>query len=522
VSGLPSRDSAPHENNGLVSLRETNGNRASAIAHASFEQALDAMLVVDTERVYTDANPAACALLGLERSEVVGRRIDDFMPPEVLPSISAAWEDFLKTGEQSGEYELVVADGSRRRIEFRAKANVLPGLHLSVLRDITERRAAEEALRAQRAIDSLSAVLEHLGDGLYVSDREGRMTFVNPAACTVLGYGSPEDLIGSSAHETIHYKRPNGSGFPRDECPLVSVFQSGEMLSGEEWFVRQDGSMVPVSYTCSPLPLAEGRGTVVAFRDQSERKAAKEKLQRDLDALSWIGRVRDALDEGRMVLHAQPIVELSTREVTQHELLLRMVDRDNGLVLPGRFLPIAERYGLAPEVDRWVIRRALTVPKEIGTVEINLSAASFGDLDLLGAIERGLTDTDVDPACVVFEITETALMEQIETGQRFARRLEELGCRLTLDDFGTGYGSFTYLKELPISFLKIDMQFIRGICRDVGNQRVVEAIVSLSKAFGQQTIAEGVEDEATAVLLHRLGVDFGQGHEFGLAQPLEA
>jgi PAS domain S-box-containing protein len=299
------------------------------------------------------------------------------------------------------------------------------------------------------------------------------MTFVNPAACTVLGYGSPEDLIGSSAHETIHYKRPNGSGFPRDECPLVSVFQSGEMLSGEEWFVRQDGSMVPVSYTCSPLPLAEGRGTVVAFRDQSERKAAKEKLQRDLDALSWIGRVRDALDEGRMVLHAQPIVELSTREVTQHELLLRMVDRDNGLVLPGRFLPIAERYGLAPEVDRWVIRRALTVPKEIGTVEINLSAASFGDLDLLGAIERGLTDTDVDPACVVFEITETALMEQIETGQRFARRLEELGCRLTLDDFGTGYGSFTYLKELPISFLKIDMQFIRGICRDVGNQRVV-------------------------------------------------
>ena len=117
---------------------------AGAVAHASFEHALDAMLLADDERRYIDANSAACSLLGLPYEELVTRRLDDFAPEEARPSLDAVWRDFLESGYQSGEFELVVADGSRRKVEFRATARVLPGCHLSVLRDVHDRAAAEE------------------------------------------------------------------------------------------------------------------------------------------------------------------------------------------------------------------------------------------------------------------------------------------------------------------------------------------------------------------------------------------
>lgn len=502
---------------------ESNGHRsvsAEAIARASFEQALDAMLVADDERRYVDANPAACLLFGLPREELTSRRLDDFAPPDLRSSLDAIWRDFLDDGTSGGEFPLVVADGSLRTVEFRATANVLPGRHLTVLRDVTDRAASDEAERTTRAYDLLSGVLEHVHEGLYSVDVDGRISFINPAATAMLGYGASDTLVGLPAHETFHYKRPDGSGFPREECPLLVALQIGEPVEGEEWFVRKDGSMVPVSYTASAIPLPEGRGAVVAFRDVSERREREQKVGRELDSLAWLGRVREALTDGRMAVYAQHIVDLRMRVARQHELLIRMADGDGGLVLPGRFMPIAERYGLAPEVDRWMTRQGMTLASQIGTVEINLSPASLGDPGLLAAVEGELEKAALDPSSVIFEITETALMRNVETASQFVHHLAELGFRFTLDDFGTGYGSFMDIKTLPVSYLKIDMQFTRGVTHDAGNRRVIEAIVHLAKAFGQETIAEGIEDEETADLLAILGVDYGQGHLFGRPAPV--
>lgn len=283
---------------------------AGTVARASFDHALDAMLLADDRRRYTDANPAACELLGLPYDEILSRRLDDFTPEEARPSLDAAWRDFLESGSQSGEFELVVADGSRRMVEFRATARVLPGRHLSVLRDITDRAIAEEALRTKRAYDFLSGVLEHVHEGLYVIDDARRMDFVNPAAAALLGYRSPDELVGLPVHETIHYKRPDGSHFPAEECTHVAALDTGQSARGEDWFVRRDGSMMPVSFSSAAIPLPGGRGAVVAFHDISERQRAELERERERE---FLDAVLESLDAGIVACGPEGVLSLFNR-----------------------------------------------------------------------------------------------------------------------------------------------------------------------------------------------------------------
>jgi EAL domain-containing protein (putative c-di-GMP-specific phosphodiesterase class I) len=169
-----------------------------------------------------------------------------------------------------------------------------------------------------------------------------------------------------------------------------------------------------------------------------------------------------------------------------------------------------------------VIGQAVRLAASGQRVEANLSAASIGNLDLLPLIERELRDAHTDPANLVFEITETALMEDIEIGKVVANGLTGIGCQLALDDFGTGFGSFTYLKSVPVSYLKIDIDFVRDLKANPANQVLVKAIVRLAEGFGYQTIAEGVEDAETLALLEEFGVDFAQGFHLGRPAPIEA
>jgi EAL domain-containing protein (putative c-di-GMP-specific phosphodiesterase class I) len=173
------------------------------------------------------------------------------------------------------------------------------------------------------------------------------------------------------------------------------------------------------------------------------------------------------------------------------------------------------------EIDRWVITQATRLAASgRRVIEANLSATSIGASDLLPFIEQQIREAHADPANLVFEITETALMHDIAAGEAFARGLAALGCGLALDDFGTGYGSFTYLKRLPITHLKIDIEFVRDLVTHPDNLHVVKAIVSLARAFGLKTIAEGVEDEQILTLLRAEGVDFAQGFHLGRPAPI--
>ena len=241
----------------------------------------------------------------------------------------------------------------------------------------------------------------------------------------------------------------------------------------------------------------------------------------NVEAYEWLRRVRTALNEDRFLLYSQPIVETRTGRVVREELLLRMLsDRGDGEVIaPGAFLPVAEEFGMIGEIDRWVIREGIPLLGERREISINLSGRSIGDPSITKLIEAVVRDLAVDPSKLTIEITETALVKDMQAARTFTDRLERLGCALALDDFGTGYGSFTYLKHLPVQFIKIDIDFIRELTENPADRRIVRSIVGIAKGFGIKTIAEGVEDEATLKLLIEYGIDFAQGYHIDRPTP---
>jgi diguanylate cyclase (GGDEF)-like protein/PAS domain S-box-containing protein len=242
--------------------------------------------------------------------------------------------------------------------------------------------------------------------------------------------------------------------------------------------------------------------------------------------LAWVDRITNALEHDRFTLYAQPIMHLATRQITRHELLLRMIDDDGTIISPATFLGVAEKFGLINRVDRWVVDHAITAlamstPREI-KFEINLSGISMNDKDLLAFIEQRLSESPtVDPSQLIFEITETAAVANLGAARAFADRLTTLGCSFSLDDFGAGFGSFYYLKYLPFDDLKIDGEFITQCLSNPTDQLLIDAVVTLAKGLGKCTIAEFVGDQDTLEFLAARGVDFAQGFHVGHPVPLE-
>jgi len=257
----------------------------------------------------------------------------------------------------------------------------------------------------------------------------------------------------------------------------------------------------------------EGRNRVSLFTPHQDWQAQIE------SRIGWYQRIREALENERFVLLAQPILDLRSGRVTQYELLLRMEDGQE-LVLPEAFLDTAERTGLIQDIDRWVVQKAIGLLREHGsalTLEVNLSAKAFADQELLPLIQRELSDARVDPSRLVLEVMETAAIANIDQAQRFLRTLKGMGCGFALDDFGVGFSSFSHLKHLPVDYLKIDGSFIRELSRNTIDQHLVRAIVGVARGLGKRTIAEFVTDEETLARLREYGVDYGQG--FYIAEP---
>lgn len=472
--------------------------------------------LVDRDLRIIRINQVLADISGLTVEESIGRTVSELVP-DLWPQLGNVYRRVL-AGETVSNVDVSRPSDADPHLMRHWLASYYPvrrdgeiiGVG-NVVVDITERKEAEEF----RAV-----VMDNMAEGLYALDADGLVTYMNPAAASMLGW-TEDELRGKPMHSTVHFQRADGRKLPPEECSLLQVRTQGRSVRLlDEAYTRKDGSIFPVALSSAPLQSGPTvQGVVVVFRDITEEKKEHAAAQRELDALMWIGRIRDAIDENRLVLYSQPIVPLANGRPSE-ELLLRMIGRDNEVILPGSFLPVAEKYGLIGEIDRWVItqatRRAATGRR---VIEVNLSAASIGTSDLLPFIEHQIREARADPANLVFEITETALMHDITAGEAFARGLAALGCGLALDDFGTGYGSFTYLKKLPITHLKIDIEFVRDLVSNPDNLHVVKAIVSLARAFGCQTIAEGVEDEQALTLLRAEGVDFAQGFHLGRPGP---
>ena len=248
--------------------------------------------------------------------------------------------------------------------------------------------------------------------------------------------------------------------------------------------------------------------------------------------MAWVQRIRNGLDEQRFCLFAQEIRSLNKAEQDRShvELLLRLRDEDGKLVQPGSFMPAAERYGLMPLIDRWVIRNAFALiaerlscsePVQLSSCAINLSGATFGDDDFVEYVRRQFDIYRVPPGMICFEITETSAIADMHSAKRLIEALKKLGCRFSLDDFGTGMSSFSYLKHLPVDYIKIDGSFVREMLNSKIDRAMVEMIVHVAKVMGKSTVAEFVENDEILPALRDIGVDYAQGYAIGKPSPFK-
>lgn len=267
----------------------------------------------------------------------------------------------------------------------------------------------------------------------------------------------------------------------------------------------------------------QGRGRIHVYSARDELKA------RERGEIQWLQRVQNALKDNQFELYVQSIIATRGRVDTgpAAELLLRMSDESGKPVLPAQFLSAAERYQLMSHLDRWVVRAALTglasdtphLP-EGRSCSINLSGQTLGDDEFLEYVVDLLDHTGVDPAKVCFEVSETAVMNNIEHARRFINVLHGIGCRFALDDFGSGIGSFSQLRQLSIDYLKVDGSFTRDVEENGVSRDMLSATIKLSKSLDFLVIAEQVEDQASFDALRELGVDYIQGYVVERPHPL--
>jgi diguanylate cyclase (GGDEF)-like protein len=230
--------------------------------------------------------------------------------------------------------------------------------------------------------------------------------------------------------------------------------------------------------------------------------------------LTWAQRIREAIDQERIVVYAQPIFDLRSHCVAREELLVRMLDENDDVIPPTSFMSIAERFGLVAEIDRLVLAKAVELAGRSRPIAVNVSGASLADPRLMADV-RAAIDAGLNPNWLDFEITETAAISNMADARAFAEAVTEMGCGLGLDDFGTGFSSFTYLKELPMQHLKIDLEFIRDLRTSPVDRRLVHAMTEFARAFGLETVAEGIEDAETLTLVRGCGIDYAQGFHIG-------
>jgi PAS domain S-box-containing protein len=480
-----------------------------------FNRARDLLATTSFDGYLTCFNPAWEHTFGWTPERLKADRFIRFIHPDDLYQAServAVLREPGATGSVTLEGRFLTSDGSYRSVEW--VVTVDEGEYHIIGRDLTDRLAAQGD--SSRAASLTKAIVESVVDGIAVVDENGKVMYINPAGARLLGLELDVDLLGPNFHAVSHHSHPDGTAYPTENCPMSIVRRTGNPVHvQQDTFWRKDGSPLPVSYSSAPIDLTGGTGSVIAFRDISALQAESERVRAEFGEVAWFEEIRQALVHGRFVLFAQPIVSTATGETVQHELLLRMLTPTGQVIAAGEFLPAAEKFGLIGEIDRWVITRAVEIAASGRNIAVNLSAESVGRDAILCHIEREIARTGANPQSLVFEVTETAVMHDLQDGRRFAERLVALGCAFALDDFGTGYGSFTYLRQLPITHLKIDVQFVREMIHNEADQQLVQTIVSIAQSLGKKTIAEGVEDQDTLDMLREFGVDFVQGFYLG-------
>ena len=556
------------------------GDGAATPQQRALDSLAEAIIATDERGRITFMNPAAERLTGCEAAQATGKLLEEIISL-VDESDRRLLADPVRQALSSGapvslgRRALMLSRGNavERSIELSAspvrnEAQEVVGAAL-LLHDVTELRGLARQMSYQATHDALTGLVNrreferrldeaietgHRGDGQHVLcylDLD-RFKLVNDTSGHLAGDSMLREvakLLRDAVRDSDTVARLGGDEFGMllVGCPLEKARQIADDVCrsvGDYRFVWKDRifnigvsiGLVEISResgTLEELLAAADTACYVAKKQGSGRvavySARDEALARHSGEIQWLQRLQSALKDNRFQLYHQIIVP--THEGNGGpalEVLIRLRDENGQELPPAEFMRAAERYRLMGLVDRWVVqntlaalgRGALPVQPE-RSVAINLSGQTLGDLQFLEFVVECLDSTGVAPAQVCFEITESAVVANLEHARRFVGVLHGLGCQFALDDFGSGVGSFSNLKNLPLDYLKIDGSFIRNLGRDTVNQAMVTAMIKLARTLNFKVIAEQVEDTASLEAARRMGVDYLQGYAIGRPQPLQ-
>ncbi len=510
------------------------------------------------------ANRAFARLLGREQpNDVVGLPLADFFLEQV--EASHLW-NLLRRGDAINRTECRwrKSDGTVFWVRLSVRAQRTPDGYILLVQgtaeDISEHKRVEEHLSYLARHDTLTgianrhALIEGLEDRLALAwqkQRSGALLLFDldnfKLVNDQLGHAAGDTVLRSVAlrlsrvvrtHELV--ARLGGDEFAVVLFPITRKAAEDvaqRLLAAiSEIVVTLPERVLQLKASCGIALFPEHGVTVEELLIAADRALYTAKYHGGSRIETYdVGRVRTdppsvtasaryleaALASGAFCLLAQPILDLRTGQVVGHELLLRLREGSR-LLDPSSFLPIAERLGLLPKIDLWVVERAAQLAHASGQrIHVNLSAHTLHDAQALHALETIMQRFAIPSGTIVFELTETVAITDLAWVREQLQRLRRFPCLLAIDDFGVGYSSLYQLRSLPVNFLKIDGSFVVNLLQDPVNHRIVRAIAELAGALGAETIAEWVEEESLLSELRTLGVDYAQGYAIGRPQPLE-
>jgi diguanylate cyclase (GGDEF)-like protein/PAS domain S-box-containing protein len=540
-----------------------------------FERSAFGLAVLDLQQNATAVNPAVAELLGYPVEALLGRKPVEFIHPTESDRAAFGIERLLDPDAPpyyKREHRMIRADGTVAWVIIDMTvvrdADGEPGYYFVQLRDITDRKRAEEALEHQALHDDLTRLpnrlllVDRLSQSLARAERTGgnvtvlfldldRFKLINDG----LGHVAGDQLLMEVASRLAGAMRTSDTvaRFGGDEFVIIreDVRDETEALEFAERIAVTLNEPITVQgrelYTTTSIGIAiEGPGAsaeqllrdadAAMYRAKDLGRArielfSHELQQRVAERLDLGTALRRAIERDELRLLFQPIVRLSDGRVVGAEALLRWHREGYGLVPPDQFIPVAEETGLIVPIGAWALEHALSELRSLTDayseraewplVSVNLSALQLRLPASIDMVRSAIQQSDVDPAMLSLEITESALMDDIETSTRAMRSLRELGVRFAVDDFGTGYSSLAYLKQLPIDSLKIDRSFIDGLPHEAHDRSITEAIITIGRTLGLTIVAEGVESVEQWIALDELGCSVGQGFLWSPPVPAE-
>lgn len=562
----------------IVDARTTELFREKERAEVTLDCIADGVITTDAEGRVEHLNPVAQAFTGWKKEEAKGRLLDEVFnvvngtTREPAGNLATA---VLREGRPlnvSAHTILVARDGREYAID--QSASPILNRHrqalgaVLVFRDVSTKRESTRQRSRLASRDALTGLINRhefetrlhhalstaLGAGhehaIIYFDLD-RFKFINDTGGPAAGDEVMRQLtrvIGKMVRATDAFARLGSDEFAIlvEKCPLSMAKQIAEKMRKlvEQFSLFWEGRTFTLSVSIGLVPIAANSGGLTQVLTAADTACclAKEKGRNNIQVyedhnaglakgnseLAWVKRIHQALADNRFVFYRQPIEPLNDegQAAGEHfEILLRFRDEQERLLPPMSFIPVAERYGMMPAIDRWVVSNALrmlandrALLSTLRTCAINLSGQSLGDEDFHAFVEEQFDQTGVDPKFICFEITETAAISNLNKAVQFIKTLRARGCSFSLDDFGSGLSSFVYLKNLAVDYIKIDGAFIKNMLDSNTDSAIVRSICDIGRALGIKTIAEFVESRLVAEKLRELGVDFVQG--YGIGQPV--